>query len=306
MIVNTTCDNTFMTNTQSPVVEFRDAAVARGGRTIWSHGTFSIPAGSVTAIVGTNGTGKTTLMRVELGLTPLSHGEVRVLGKPAGQANARIGYVPQSYVTEVDAGITALQSVLLELNGTRFGIGFTKASERARALEAMRFVDIEDKAGERLQNLSGGQRQRVAIAQALVCRPELLMLDEPLANLDLASQRAVVGVLGRLNRELGMSIQVVAHDLNMLLPILTGAVYLIDGHPHYSPVCDVLDAGLLTHLYGTAVQVVTTPAGDMFVTPENAGETAHPDVHSVSEAAQFHTHHGAHDAHAIHDGKEQA
>lgn len=90
-----------------------------------------------------------------------------------------------------------------------------------------------------------------AIAQALVCDPQLLMLDEPLANLDLASQRATVHVLAKLNRELNMTIQVVAHDLNMLLPILTGAVYLLDGHPHYADMHKVLDSDLLTHLYGT-------------------------------------------------------
>ena len=133
----------------------------------------------------------------------------------------------------------------------------------------MEFVGLLDKASYRLSELSGGLRQRAAIAQALVSDPQLLMLDEPLANLDLASQRATVHVLAKLNRELGMTIQVVAHDLNMLLPILTGAVYLLDGHPHYARMNEVLDSELLTHLYGTTVQVVTTPQGDMFVTPSD-------------------------------------
>lgn len=302
-----------MTKTREPCVVFRDAAVTRGGRTIWRHGDFSIPSGSVTAIVGTNGTGKTTMMKVELGLIPLSAGSVEVLGGPAGKANQRIGYVPQSYASDIDANITAEQSVLLGLTGTHFGFHPVTRAQRAKAREALAFVDIADKASYRLSEMSGGMRQRVAIAQALVSDPELLMLDEPLANLDLASQRSVVHVLARLNQELGVTIQVVAHDLNMLLPILTGAVYLLDGHPHYSAMNDVLDSHLLTHLYGTRVQVVTTPQGDMFVTPTaDEPDDAPADMHSVGEVATFHRHEhrdngrtrrGAHDAGAT-QGKE--
>ena len=284
-------------------IALRDAAVTRGGRVIWQHGDLTIPAGSVTAIVGTNGAGKTTMMQVELGLLPLSRGEARVFGRPAGQANHLIGYVPQSYVSDVDANITAEQSVLLGLTGTRFGIHPVTRAQKAKAREAMAFVGIEDKARHRLSELSGGLRQRVAIAQAIVGDPRLLMLDEPLANLDLASQRSVAHLLGRLNRELGMTIQIVAHDLNMLLPILTGAVYLLDGHPHYADMRKVLDSSLLTHLYGTHVQVVTTPQGDMFVTPTpGEGASGAPkDTHTPAEVAELH-HHAHTDA--MHDTQD--
>ena len=256
-----------MRNQPEYAIELNDAAIKRGDRVIWQHGTFSIPTGSVTAIVGTNGAGKTTMMKVELGLLALSEGAAKVLGRPAGEANQRIGYVPQSYASNIESNLTAEQSVLLGLTGTRFGIHPITRAQRDKAREAMAFVGIADKATYRLSELSGGLRQRVAIAQAIVSDPQLLMLDEPLANLDLASQRSVAHLLAQLNRELGMTIQVVAHDLNMLLPILTGAVYLLDGHPHYADMRNVLDSELLTHLYGTDVQVVTTPQGDMFVTP---------------------------------------
>lgn len=275
----------------SDCIVFSDAAIKRGDHIIWQHGTFAIPTGSVTAIVGTNGTGKTTMMRAELGLLPLCHGSLTVLGKPAGEMNKRIGYVPQSYVANVDSNLTAEQSVLLGLTGTRFGIHPITKAQKTKALEAMEFTGIADKARYRLSELSGGLRQRVAIAQALVCDPQLLMLDEPLANLDLASQRATVHVLAKLNRELNMTIQVVAHDLNMLLPILTGAVYLLDGHPHYADMHKVLDSDLLTHLYGTQVQVVTTPQGDMFVTPTPDELQDQPqDMHTAAEVAQLHHH----------------
>lgn len=272
-------------------IVFRGAAIRRGDRTIWRDGDFAIPEGTVTAIVGTNGAGKTTMMKAELGLLPLSEGTVTVFGRPAGEANKLIGYVPQSYVSGIDSNLTAFQSVLLGLTGTRFGIHPVTRAQRAKATEAMAFVGIADKSSYRLSELSGGLRQRVAIAQAIVSDPKLLMLDEPLANLDLASQRAVAHLLARLNRELGMTIQVVAHDLNMLLPILTGAVYLLDGHPHYADMRKVLDSDLLTHLYGTNVQVVTTPQGDMFVTPSSDEPEGHPlDMHTASEVAELHHH----------------
>ena len=282
--------DTDRTSTQACIV-FDHAAIRRSGRLIWSEGTFTIPSGTVTAIVGTNGTGKTSMMQAELGLLPLDAGSLQVLGQPAGQANYCIGYVPQSYTSDIDSNLTAEQSVLLGLTGIRFGIHPVTRQDRERARKAMRFVGVEDRAHLRLSQLSGGLRQRVAIAQALVCDPDLLMLDEPLANLDLAGQRATVHLLAQLNSRLGMTIQVVAHDLNMLLPVLTGAVYLLDGHPHYARMDDVLDSDLLTHLYGTKVEVVTTPQGDMFVAPD-MDEPIGP-VHNRYQPSQVARLHGA-------------
>lgn len=286
-----------MSQTQhQAAIAMHGASVKRGERTIWHHGDFTIPSGSVTAIVGTNGAGKTTMMEVELGLLPLASGSVSVLGGKAGSTNDRIGYVPQDYASDIDSNLTAGQSVLLGLTGTHFGIHPVTTAQRQQVRKAMEFTGIADKANYRLSELSGGLRQRVAIAQALAAQPDLLMLDEPLANLDLAAQRETVHVLARLNRELGTTIQVVAHDLNMLLPILTGAVYLLDGHPHYARMNEVLDADLLTHLYGTTVQVVTTPQGDMFVTPSpDEPDSVAVDTHKPAEVAQFHRHnHKAH------------
>ncbi|OZG50011.1 metal ABC transporter ATP-binding protein [Bombiscardovia coagulans] len=255
----------------SPAIVLDNAAISRGGHTIWSHGNFSIPTASVTAIVGTNGAGKTSLLKAELGLLASSSGSIEVLGQPAGKAKAKIGYVPQSYSNQDDVNLTVEQSVLLGINGNRFGIHPTRVSERGQARRAMSLTGIEDRAAARLGELSGGLRQRAAIAQALASDPELLILDEPLANLDLASQRECVQVLSNLNHELGMTIQIVAHDLNVLLPILTGAVYILDGRPHYANIHDVMNSDLLTQLYGTPVEVVTTPQGNMFISPHAGG-----------------------------------
>ena len=285
-----------MTPAASPAPEdciiFQDAGIVRGKKLIWSQGSFSIPHGSVTAIVGTNGTGKTTMISVELGLLPLTRGSVKVLGLPAGAANRYIGYVPQNYDSAGDMNITVRDSVLLGLTGTVFGWHRTTKAEKDKAFEAIDYVGLSTYTGQRLSQLSGGQRQRVAIAQALVGDPKLLLLDEPLANLDISSQSSLIELLAKLNREQHITIHVVSHDLNMLLPILTGAVYLLDGHPHYSPLDGILNSDLLTHLYGTKVEVIATPQGDMFVTHNSSLEppsrTRH-DLHTSSDAARFHT-----------------
>jgi len=244
---------------------FTDVSAARGGRLIWSQGTFTVPAGDVVAVIGPNGSGKTTLLHLVLGLLPAASGHVEVFGRRPGQANDRIGYVPQHYAESSGEAIRAADVVLLGLTGSRWAFGRSNEAQRRQVDQALAAVEATDIAGQRLSTLSGGQRQRIALAAALVARPQLLILDEPLASLDLHSQRDIVALLARLHAELPVTVLVVAHDLNPLLPILDSAIYLLDGHPHYAPIHDVVDDELLTHLYGTPIQVAHTPHGELYM-----------------------------------------
>lgn len=244
---------------------FDDVSVVRGGRLIWSEGTFEVPAGGITAVIGSNGSGKTTLLQVVLGLIRSASGTVRVLDRPAGQATELIGYVPQNYAAAAGNAIRASDAVMLGLIGNRWGFARPTADQRRRVTEIMTAVGAQDFAGRRLSELSGGQRQRVAIAEALVSRPQLLILDEPLAAIDLRNQREIVKLLGRIRDEFGVTILVVAHDLNPLLGVLDSAIYLLDGHAHFDLMGEVVDEELLSHLYGTSIQVVHTPQGDLYM-----------------------------------------
>ena len=246
-------------------LRFDDVSVTRGGRLIWSQGSFEIPAGSIVAVIGTNGSGKTTLLQVVLGLVPVACGTVRVFDRPPGGFNDAIGYVPQDYVTGAGDAIRARDAVMLGLNGRQWGFGRASDAERRQVDDALAWVEASSFADRRVSQLSGGQRQRVAIANALVGAPCMLILDEPLAALDLRNQHEIVRLLARLNSELGMTILVVAHDLNPLLTVLNSAIYLLDGHAHYAAIDQVVDADLLTHLYGTKIHVAHTLQGDMYM-----------------------------------------
>jgi zinc/manganese transport system ATP-binding protein len=172
--------------------------------------------------------------------------------------------VPQNYTAALGEAIRCRDLVTLGLTGGRFGLRRTTPAERARVDEALERVGAAAYADRRMSELSGGQQQRVAIAQAIVDDAELLLLDEPLANLDLRNQQEIVRLLGQLHRERDVTIMVVAHDLNPLLPVLTDAVYLLDAHPHHDAIGEVVQEELLTHLYGTPVGVVRTAQGDLF------------------------------------------
>jgi len=253
-----------MTEPDQPLIELLDVSVVRGGQTIWTQGSFAIPVGAFAAVIGPNGSGKTTFLQLVLGLLPPATGSLRILGKAPQRGDAGIGYVPQNYNSTNGDAVRARDLVTLGLSGGKWGIHRTTAAEVSKvdaALEAVGALEFSDR---RMSELSGGQQQRVAIAQAVVSEPRLLLLDEPLANLDVKNQHEIVNLLSELRGRLNLSVVVVVHDLNPLLSKLTSAVYLLDGHAHYASVDEVVDQELLTHLYGTEMLVVRTPQGDLY------------------------------------------
>jgi zinc/manganese transport system ATP-binding protein len=251
--------------TDDAVLVFEDVSVVRDGRLIWSQGTFEVPSGGIVAVIGANGAGKTTLVQVILGLVRVAAGNVRVFGKRPGGDNNSIGYVPQNYTSSADEAIRVVDAVMLGLNGGRWAFRRATASQRRRVNEALRSVQISELTDKRLSRLSGGQRQRVAVAAALVARPKLLILDEPLASLDLGTQREIVRLLRGLHEDLGVTILVVAHDLNPFLSVLDSAIYLLDGRPHYNTIDGVVEEGLLSALYGTPIEVAHTSHGGLYM-----------------------------------------
>ncbi len=231
-------------------------SIQLGGRTILRDVGFRVQPGEFTGLIGPNGSGKTTLLRILLGLTRPDSGTVTVAGQGRSARGRRVGYVPQKVLLDPDIPLRARDVVELGLGGRRFGIGLPSASRRKLVDEMLEAVDATRFADHRIGLLSGGEQQRVLIAHALISRPNLLLLDEPLANLDLASANEIVRLLSRIAREQRVAVLLSAHEMNPLLPVTDRIVYIAHGRAASGSVDEVITTDVLSHLYGHPVDVV--------------------------------------------------
>jgi zinc/manganese transport system ATP-binding protein len=243
--------------TGAPVLEVTEISVSVGGREVLDRVSLTVGPGEFTGLIGSNGAGKTTLLRAVLGLTRLTTGHIRLSGQPLSRGNRAVGYVPQKVLLDPDLPLRARDLVALGLDGHRYGIP-TRSRARSAAVEEMLVaVGAETFADARVGHLSGGEQQRVLIAHALISRPRLLLLDEPLANLDLRSGQEVVELLSRFGAERGVAILLSAHDINPLLPVMDRVVYLADGRAVSGTTEEVIREDVLSALYRHHVDVIT-------------------------------------------------
>ncbi len=229
-------------------------SVALSGREILRDVSFHVNAGEFTGLIGSNGAGKTTLLRVILGLISPTTGSVRVDG--GTRREHRIGYVPQRITLDPDMPLRARDLVGLGFDGQRFGIPMPSSTRRRRVDEMLDAVDATQFANSRVGNLSGGEQQRILIAHALISRPRLLLLDEPLANLDIGSEQAVVELLSRIASQQRIAVIISTHDMNPLLPVMDRIIYVAAGRIATGTTDEVVSSESLTRLYGHHVDVI--------------------------------------------------
>jgi zinc/manganese transport system ATP-binding protein len=255
------------------ILEVDRVSVSLGGRDVLREVSFAIEPGQFTGLIGSNGAGKTTLFRVILGLQAPRGGSVLVAGQPRSRRNPLIGYVPQKFQLDPDAPLRTRDLVGLGIDAHRYGVALPSRARRARIDEMLEAVDASGFADRRVGNLSGGEQQRVLIAHALIARPRLLLLDEPLANLDLRSGHEVVALLSRIATEQRIAILISAHDMNPLLGVMDRVVYLAAGRAVSGAVEEVVRTGVLSELYGHHVDVLRVH-GRVLVVAGEAGELA--------------------------------
>jgi len=233
-----------------------EVGVRLGGREILNDVSFTIAAGEFTGLIGPNGAGKTTLLRVILGLQPVTSGSVLIDGAPQAAHDASIGYVPQKLVIEPDMPLRVRDVVSLGVDGHKFGIRLPSRARRELVDDMLTAVGAQRYANARVGELSGGEQQRVMIAHALISKPRLLLLDEPLANLDISSEQGIVSVLARLARAERIAVLLSAHDMNPLMPVMDRIVYVAEGRVAVGRTDEVVQPEVLSRLYGQHVDVI--------------------------------------------------
>jgi zinc/manganese transport system ATP-binding protein len=231
-------------------------SVRLAGRDVLRDVRFSIGAGEFVGLIGSNGAGKTTLLRVILGLQKPAAGQVRIGGAARARHHAAIGYVPQKIELDPDMPLRASDLVGLGLDGQRFGIPLPSRGRREQIGEMLHAVGAASFADARVGTLSGGEQQRVMIAHALISRPRLLLMDEPLANLDIRSEQEIVSLLARISKERGIAVLISAHEINPLLPVMDRVVYMAAGRAASGTTSEVVRPEVLTRLYGHHVDVI--------------------------------------------------
>jgi zinc/manganese transport system ATP-binding protein len=239
-----------------PAVRLRGAELVFGDRRLWGGLSLDVAPGEFLAVLGPNGSGKTSLLKVLLGLQPLSAGSVSVAGRTPHRGSSAVGYVPQQKSFDRDLPLRGRDLVRLGLDGHRFGWSRIGRSGRTLVDEAIAAVGATGYADAPVGLLSGGEQQRLRIAQALLGDPALLLCDEPLLSLDLAHQQAVSRLIDARRRTAGTAVLFVTHEVNPILPLVDRVLYLVGGRWAVGTPEEVLTSERLTGLYGTAVDVL--------------------------------------------------
>jgi zinc/manganese transport system ATP-binding protein len=265
------------------VVDLKDGRLAFGDRVLWDELNLRVRAGEFIAVLGPNGTGKTSLLKVLLGELALTAGTVRVAGRPVTKGSELIGYVPQHRA--VDRGLTlrGRDMVGLGLDGHRWGVTSLRPAERTRRRAAVRTalqqVNADALADVAVGVMSGGELQRVRVAQALASDPVLLLCDEPLLNLDPANARLVSSLIDQRRREAETAVLFVTHEVNPVLPFVDRVLYLVDGRFRVGTVEEVMTSDTLSALYRADIQVVKVH-GRYVVVGEHIDHSGHTSGHS--------------------------
>jgi zinc/manganese transport system ATP-binding protein len=222
-----------------PVLEIEGGALGFGDRTLWRDLDLRIRPGEFLAVLGPNGSGKTSLLRTILGMQQMDAGSARLLGDPIRGGDRRIGYVPQQKILPVGTPLRGRDLVALGVDGHRFGLPVSRAADRARVAELIAAVGADGYADRPIGRLSGGEQQRLRV-------------------LDLHNQRGVAELIDRRRREHATAVVFVTHDVNPVLGLVDRVLYLANGRFREGAPDEVLRSDVLSDLYGTPVDVIRT------------------------------------------------
>jgi zinc/manganese transport system ATP-binding protein len=218
-------------------------------------------------VLGPNGSGKSTLFKLLLGQLTPAVGDLTVFGSRPKAGDPRIGYIPQGSTFDPDFSIRGRDFVGLGIDGYRWGVPVGGAAEKRRAVDAaIRSVEAEAYADRPIGRLSGGEQQRLLLAHSLVGRPDLLLMDEPLSHLDVRNQGTIVQLIGNVVRERRLTVVLIAHDVNPLLPYIDAVFYIANGKTAMGSPSEIITSEKLSAIYSAPIEVLTDRLGRVFVT----------------------------------------
>ncbi len=241
---------------RNEIVAARNLTVGYGNKKVWKNANFSVNRGEFVAVIGPNGAGKTTMFRMLLGLQNPIEGTLNVFGSKPARGNSKIGYVPQRHTIDNETNIACVELVRLAYSGHRWGLSISSQKEKEAAHGALSAVGAAELSNKSLGSLSGGELQRIFLAEALVSNPEMLLLDEPLSNLDIKRTKDLVRVVDDVVRSRNVTVFLVAHDINPLIHFLDKVIYIANGKVATGTPEEVLTSKRLSELYGTRVEVL--------------------------------------------------
>lgn len=236
-------------------IEFKQLSLAYGQRCIFQDFTASIDSGEFVAILGANGAGKSTLLRSILGLIAPSQGRISVFGQAVHKGAAFIGYMPQIR-QNIGNSLSAYAWLGANLNGYQWGLPVLNAKQTEELQRVIQLVKAEKIVNRPYSLLSGGERQRLLLAQALLNKPKILLLDEPLMNLDPYYQATLVSLIDDIRLQYGITILFTSHDINPLLTSVDRVLYLAKGKAVIGLVNEIINSKKLSELYGLDIQVI--------------------------------------------------
>ncbi len=267
----------------TPVVSLRGAGLQFGQRALWKDLDVDIQAGEFFAVLGPNGSGKTSFLKVLLGLQQLHSGTVTVAGHPVERGSRKIGYIPQQKSFAPDTPLRARDLVALGVDGHRWGLRIKAKAVNERVDALLDLVGASDYARVPVGQLSGGEQQRLRVAQALAAEPELLLCDEPLLSLDLHHQQAVSSLINRQCHERNSAVVFVTHEINPVIDYVDRVLYLAGGRFRVGTPEEVMTTEVLSELYNSRVEVIRANGRIVVVGLPDATTHYHDDAHAGVE-----------------------
>lgn len=263
-------------------IEIFDLTLNYGNRTVIADFNATIESGEFIGIFGPNGAGKSTLLRAILGLIKPYSGSIQIFGRPVHQGDPEIGYLAQTLQSRASHQLSGRTRIAASLNGQKWGLPLLNKNQKQEITRILKLLNAEEYADRPYTELSGGERQRLLLAQALLHKPRVLLLDEPLTNLDPRYQESLIQIIKNIQQTEKVTVLFTAHDLNPLLGVMDRIIYLARGKGAIGSIDEIVTDKKLSWLYGTPIEVIRHQQR-LYVISQERGELADDNHHHATD-----------------------